>query len=269
MSQAGISAGGRAELTAVLGAGPRAITPADVSSSLGITGKEAAKKLARWASQGWLRRVRRGLYIPVPVDALNPGAWTEDGLVLASLVWSPCYFTGWTAANRWGLTEQVFRTIVVKTTQRVRSRSARLLEHEYLLGHCPEELLTWGLRSEWNEGVRLLLADPARAVVDVLDNPKVGGGIRHVAEILDAFMAEGKLEPLVEYADRLGNRAVFKRLGYLAEVLDYTDPHLLRTCEKRISKGFSLLDPDAPSRGKHVTRWGLRINVNIAAQDPS
>ncbi len=269
MAQAGISAGGRGELAQVLGTGPRAISPADASTSLGIDSNEAAKKLARWATQGWLRRVRRGLYIPVPVDALNPGAWTEDGLVLASLVWTPCYFTGWTTANRWGLTEQVFRTTVVKTTQRVRSRSQRLLEHEYLLGRCSAEHLTWGLKSEWNEGVRLLLADPARTVVDVLDNPRLGGGIRHVAEILDAFMTEGEWETLVEYANRLGNRTVFKRLGYLVEVLGHGDPELLRICSERISKGLSLLDPDAPQRGKRVMRWGLRINVNVGLQDPS
>lgn len=269
MSQAGISAGGRAELAGVLGGGPRAITPADVAASLEIDSKEAAKKLARWASQGWLRRVRRGLYIPVPVDALNPGAWTEDALVLASLVWSPCYFTGWTTANRWGLTEQVFRTSVVKTTQRVRARSARLLEHEYLVGSCSEEHLKWGLKSEWNEGVRLLLADPARTVVDVLDNPRLGGGIRHVAEIFDTFITEGDWRTLVEYAERLGNRTIFKRLGYLAEVLGHADSELLKISQERISQGISLLDPDAPPRGKRVTRWGLRINVNVAMRDPS
>lgn len=269
MSPAGISAGGRAELADVLGASPRAVTPALVSSSLGINSAEAAKRLARWASQGWLRRVRRGLYIPVPVDAINPDLWTEDALVLASMVWSPCYFTGWTTANRWGLTEQVFRTTLVKTTQRVRSRSERLLEHEYLLASTSEEHLKWGLKTEWNEGVRLLLADPARTVVETLDSPRLGGGVRHVAEILDTYLREGEWRILIEYAERLGNRTIFKRLGYLAETLGHGDSELLRTCEERISQGMSLLDPDAPPRGKRVTKWGLRININVAIQDPS
>lgn len=269
MSQAGISASGRAELAGILGAGRRAVTPADVSSSLHIDSTDAAKKLARWASQGWLRRVRRGLYIPVPVDALNPAGWTEDALVLASMVWSPCYVTGWTAANYWGLTEQVFRTTVVKTTQRVRSCSERLLEHEYLLAHTSNRQIGWGLKAEWNEGVRLQFADPARTVVDILDSPRLGGGIRHVAEILDTYLAEGEWRTLVGYAERLGNRTIFKRLGYLAEVLGHRDSELLGACRERISQGISLLDPDAPPRGKRVTRWGLRINVNVALEDPS
>lgn len=269
VSGAGISAGGRAELAHVLGTSPRAVTPRLVSASLRIEPAEATKKLARWASQGWLRRVRRGLYIPVPVDAINPAVWTEDALVLASLVWSPCYFTGWTTANRWGLTEQVFRTTVVKTTQRIRSRSEHLLEHDYLLASTSEEHLKWGLKTHWNEGVRVLLADPARTLVEILDDPRLGGGARHVAEIFDSYMREEEWPVLIGYAERIDNRTIFKRLGFLAETLGYRDPELLGACEQRISEGISLLDPDAPPRGKRVMRWGLRINVNVSMQDPS
>src|SRR5438105_1406370 len=96
---AGISPSGRAELAALLGSGRRFVTPADVVGELGVDAETAAKKLSRWAAQGWLRRARRGLYIPVPIDAANPAAWSEDSLIVAAAVWSPCYFTGWTAAN--------------------------------------------------------------------------------------------------------------------------------------------------------------------------
>ena len=37
-----------------------------------VVGAESA-----WASRGWLRRVRRGLYIAVPVDARDPATWGE------------------------------------------------------------------------------------------------------------------------------------------------------------------------------------------------
>src|SRR6266700_2068094 len=113
---AGISQAGRAELATVLGSGRRFVTPAIVVHALDLEPAAAAKKLARWADEGWLRRASRGLYIPVPVDAGNPSSWSEDALVVASAVWSPCYVTGWTAANHWPLTDQVFRRIVLKTT---------------------------------------------------------------------------------------------------------------------------------------------------------
>ena len=121
MSQpAGITGRGRAELAQVLASGRRFITPMDVVEALAVDADTAAKKLSRWAEEGWVRRVRRGLYIGVPVDATNPAAWSEDALLVAAAVWPPCYFTGWTSANHWSLTDQTFRTTVLKTTGRVR-----------------------------------------------------------------------------------------------------------------------------------------------------
>src|SRR5882724_4435690 len=99
LQSGGISGRGRAELAQVLAAGCRFIKPADVAETLNVDADGAAKKLARWAEAGWVRRVRRGLYIGVPVHVTNPAAWSEDPLLVAAEIWSPCYFTGWTAAQ--------------------------------------------------------------------------------------------------------------------------------------------------------------------------
>ncbi len=267
--KSGISARGRDELAAVTARGRRFVSVDDVVGALGIDPRTAAKKLARWAAEGWLRRVRRGLYIPVPVDAQDPKTWSEDALVLASAVWAPCYFTGWTSANHWGLTEQVFRTTVLKTPGRVRARSVRLLDHEYLVSHAPNAVMEWGLDSVWVQERRLRLADPARTVVDILDLPRLGGGIRHGSEILAAYLDEHDPGRLIEYGDRLGNRTVFKRLGYLLEATGRAEPDLTKECRKRVSAGLSLLDPGGPDSGPRVAAWGLRANVRVLAEDPT
>ncbi len=263
----GISGFGRGELALVL-AGRRFVSPELAASALGVDARVAARKLAHWAEQGWLRRVRRGLYIAVPVEA-RPESWSQDAMVLASAVWSPCYFSGFTAARHWGLTEQVFRTTVVKTARRVRASSARLLDAEYLLGHVGAEELEWGLELVWHEEVRLLIADPARTVVEILDVPRLGGGIRHCAEILDAYLEGREGGRLVEYALRLGNRTVLKRLGYLLEVLGRGEPEVLAACRAGLSSGVSLLDPDGPRAGPRVAAWRLRANVAVAREGPS
>lgn len=266
---AGISGKGRAELTAVLGEGGRFITPADAASALDLDRESAAKRLARWAEDGWVRRVRRGLYIGVPVDAANPAAWSDDALAVASAVWSPCYFTGWTAANHWALTDQVFRTTVLKTTSRVRSSRVTLLDHDYLVGHTSDAALAWGLRSEWQRETRMRIADPARTVIDILDDPKLSGGIRHGVEILAAYLDEHDPATLVDYADRLGNRTVFKRLGYLVETLGLDAPELASACLARLPEGVSALDPNGPRGGRRTMRWRLRANVDIRPQHPA
>jgi len=268
-SAAGISGATRSELAAVTGRGRRLIGVSDAVKALGVDPQTAAMKLARWAEQGWLRRVRRGVYIAVPVDAENPKAWTEDALIVASGIWSPCYFTGWTAANHWGLSEQVFRTIVLKTTNRVRARRVEMLEHDYLVSHIDKRHLSWGLEASWQDGVRLTYADPARTVIDILDEPRLGGGIRHGAEILGAYLAEHDPDRLIDYGDRLGNRTVFKRLGHLVESLGAEQPHLIEACRQRLSAGVSLLDPDGPRSGPRVPQWNLRANVHVSEMNLS
>lgn len=266
---AGITGKGRSDLSQVLASGHRFITPSDVVEALGIDPTSAAKKLSRWAEDGWVRRARRGLYIGVPVDATNPAAWSEDALLVATAVWSPCYFTGWTAANHWALTDQVFRTTVLKTTKRIRSSEARLLDHDYLVSHVSDVSLTWGIKSEWNAEVRVQFADPARTIIDILDAPRLGGGIRHVAEILATYLDENDASMLLDYGDRLGNRVVFKRLGYMIEALDLGLTDLTEACRERVSAGISPLDPDGPDGGGRIMKWGLRINVTIAREEPA
>ena len=212
---------------------------------------------------------RRGFYIGVPVEATNPAAWSEDALIVAAEVWSPCYFTGWTAASHWALTEQVFRTTVLKTSKRVRTSSVRLLDHDYTISHVAEDSLTWGLEDEWREDIRLRFADPARTVTDILDTPRLGGGIRHGAEVLMAYLEEQDPARLIEYGERLGNSAVFKRLGYLIETLGLDFPDIAARCQERISPGISALDPDGPRRRPPSRRWGLRVNVAMVKEGAS
>jgi len=268
MAISGIGSAGRAELARVLGGGRRFVTPSDVSSALDVDADSAAKKLSRWAADGWLRRVRRGVYIGVPVDAADPASWSEDPLVVAAYVW-PCYFTGWTAAGQWSLTDQVFRTTVLKTTGRVRASSVRLLDHDYLISSVSEADIAWGMKTQWRAESRLRVADPTRTVIDILDTPRLGGGMRHGTEILAAYLDDHDPATLVDYADRLGNRAVFKRLGYALEALGRDLPDLVEACHDRVSAGVSMLDPDGPAAGRVVTRWNLRVNVTLTAQDPS
>lgn len=263
----GISPNGRAEIAALTGRGRRLVWVGEAAERLGVDELAAAKKLARWATQGWLRRVRRGLYIPVPIDAEDPYTWSEDPLVLADAVWAPCYFSGWTAASHWQLTEQLFRTTVVRTTARVRSAKERLLDHEYLLSHVDPALLHWGLKRVWRDDRRVLMADPARTIVDALDTPALGGGIRHCAELVASYLDDHGWELLVEYGDRRGNRTVFKRLGYVVEATGLGHEALVDACRERVSAGITLLDPSARDRGHRLGRWGLRLNVDLQPRD--
>jgi predicted transcriptional regulator of viral defense system len=112
------------------------------------------------------------------------------------------------------------------------------------------------------------VSDPSRTIVDILDVPRLGGGIRTVTGVLDEHLhGENRNDQLlVDYGDRLGNRAVFKRLGYLLERSAIAAPELVQACLERRSSGLVALDPSAGTRGRIVRRWGLRVNDTLGTQ---
>lgn len=232
---------------------------------LGIDRAQAARLLGYLARRGWLSRVRRGLYVAVPLDARQSGEWVEDAWVIADRVFSPCYIGGWSACEHWDLTEQVFRTVLVVTAKRVRDRHVEMQGIPFHLTVRPKMAL-FGTVQVWRAQARVAVSDPSRTIVDVLDDPRLGGGIRTIFDVLGEYMASEHRNDqlLVAYGDRLDNRAIFKRLGYLIERLEIEAPELVEACRERQSAGLVSLDPSVKTRGQIVRRWGLRANVALA-----
>ena len=242
-------------------------TSADAAESLDLERDRARRLLAYLASRGWLSRVRRGLYTTVPLGAASPSDWREDPWIVAATTFAPCYIGGWSACEHWGLTEQVFRDIVVITAKAVRSTKQVVQGTPFRIKQREEDLY-FGTRTVWRNRQRVSVSDPSRTVADVLDDPALGGGIRHIADVLCEYL-DGEhrdTETLVKYLERQGNRTAFKRLGYILETLS-REPELVRACKSRISSGLSALDPTVTRRGTISKRWNLRVNVRLDASE--
>ena len=170
----GISGKGRAELAAVFGSGSGSSRPPIVTDVLGVDADTAAKSLSRWAA-GWLgppgpsravhRGTRRGRQPRRMVRRrLNRGRGGVVPLLLHRLDGGQPL-----GAHRSGVPHDG-----PQDDRRVRSSKVSLLDHAYLVAHATETALSWGTKSEWQDGTRLRFADPARTVIDVLDDPRLG-----------------------------------------------------------------------------------------------
>jgi predicted transcriptional regulator of viral defense system len=234
------------------------------SRILGIDHDEAGQLLVYLARRGWLSRVRRGLYVTVPLDARRSGEWMEDPWVVADRLFSPCYVGGWSAFEHWDLTEQVFRTILVVTARRVRHRDQTIQGIPFHLT-VRDPAALFGTVSVWRGQNKVAVSDPSRTVVDALDDPRLGGGIRTVADVVHEYLRSEHRDDdrLIKYGDRLGNRAIFKRLGYVLEHASEDAPRLIEACLARRSSGLAKLDPSAQKGDRILRRWGLRVNVAL------
>lgn len=243
---------------------PGAFDIEHASAVLDLDAGRTRTLLAYFARRGWLSRVRRGLYVAVPLDTRRPGEWTEDAWIVAERTFSPCYIGGWTACQHWGLTDQVFRTVLVVTGRKVRDREPVIQGTPYRVTVRSEDKL-FGTTMVWRQQVRVRVSDPSRTIVDLLDDPTLGGGMRHVADVVYEYLIGEHRddELLIAYADRLGNRAGFKRLGFVLEHLGVDALGLVAACLERRSAGLVALDPSVRVKGRIVRRWGIRANVGL------
>jgi predicted transcriptional regulator of viral defense system len=265
---AGISISNRKKLTVLHRGTKGPFTIKEASDLLNMNHTQTRRFLAYLASRGWLSRIRHGLYITVPLEAINPREWQEDPWVVATKVFTPCYIGGWSACEHWGLTDQIFRTIAVFTAYNARHRNPIIQGTPFRLKILPREKLLFGTRNVWRRESKVQVADPSRTLADILSYPEIGGGIRHVANIFTSYF-EGEHrddEMLLNYALKLGNRTIFKRMGFLLEILNLESPELHDACLKNISSGYTFLDPSVRAKGHLVRRWNLWINVHIARE---
>ena len=255
----GIGSKEREHLAAVLNSAKGPVTADLVEKVLGVGRSTASWLLSNWTRKGWLVRLKRGVYSPVPMGSRTADIPLEDPWAVVPSLFAPCYIGGWSAAEHWGLTEQLFRTIIVISSKAVRDRKPVVQGTAFWIKTVRPEAV-FGTRSLWRGSVRVDISTPTRTVLDLLDDPALGGGIRSVSDMLRTYlMSDAKdLNELIVMADQLGNRTVFKRLGFLLEQLVPEEVDALTQCRERMSTGDSQLDPTLPAEVL-VSRWRLWV----------
>ncbi|HNZ65229.1 MAG TPA: type IV toxin-antitoxin system AbiEi family antitoxin domain-containing protein [Smithella sp.] len=235
------------------------ISVSDAAKSLNVESTNAAKMLSRWAKKGWLSRVYRGVYVPVPLESRSADMPLENSWVIAEKLFSPCYIGGWSAAENWDMTEQIFRKVMVMTTQKPRRSLCVVKGTEFMLRMISEKAM-FGLKPVWQGQVKVMLSDPSRTIIDMLSDPALGGGIRSVADMFANYLkSENKnMELLLKYAKQLGNGAVFKRLGFFLERFALQEKEAIEKCSAGLTKGNTKLDAKLAA-DRLITRWRLWI----------
>jgi predicted transcriptional regulator of viral defense system len=245
------------------------ITSIDASKALDFDSQKTAAKLGSLAKRGWLHRVRRGVYLIVPLES-EPGksGAVADPWVLAQEIFTPCYIGGWSAAEYWELTEQIFRPTLVVTAAAVRAKSIELLGQEYRLFRVAASRARIET-SVWRDSVRVRVSSRERTIIDCLRNPALSGGVGHLILMMKEYAThpEHDFKKLLNEAREAESGAVWKRLGYLFEVLWPKEELVISEASRKLAAGNIKLDPLVKARGKLVKRWRVWSNVYLGTHD--
>lgn len=263
-SRSRLSAPLASALSTLASQGKTIFTAEDFAKTISRPEERIYRILSKLASGGWITRLVKGKYLIVPLEAGPEGAWTEDALVIASNLADPAAVAYWSACHYWNWTEQVPRTVFAQSTWRVRPRVQTVLGVTYRFIRLQPGKFFGTLERTAGQG-RFTVTDREKTLVDALDRPDLCGGTRQVAEMLPAMEAIN-WDKVEAYIDRMGSGAIYKRLGFLVEMLggEVKVPkrkRRLETWRRKLTGGYAPLEPGGPRPGSVNNRWLVRVNV--------
>jgi predicted transcriptional regulator of viral defense system len=233
------------------------VTIDDLAEALDTTYDSAKATGARLASNGWLTRLKPGLYLVVPLAAGEESQYTAHEFYIASRLVEPMYVSFWSALGFHGFTEQVPRSVTVATTKRIPDRTVHGVEYHFV---TLAERKFFGHEHYAVGGHEVPIATPEKALADCADQPKHCGGVRELAKGIRKGTEDYDPETLLEYARRIGNGAGLKRLVYLMDQYDVPVPDR-ESVETSFTKGSSPLDPTRSAAGTYAPDYRLYVNI--------
>ncbi|MCK5541781.1 MAG: hypothetical protein KAI40_03745 [Desulfobacterales bacterium] len=257
---AGIGKSYRRKLSRVLERNFGVITARLVSETLDVSTQESGRLLSRWCKNGWLLRIKRGAYIPIPIDSTSNKIILEEPFLIAEMVYGPGYVAGFSAAKHWDFSEQIIETITYFTCKKVKDRNPSHGGIKFKLKTINRRKV-FGLKTLWIANKKIKISDPSKTMVDLLDDPKLVGGMSIVGDFFSEYFDSKyyDIELLIKYAKGMNNKTIFKRLGLLFEIKFNVSDEILSIILDNISTGLSKFDLTTPS-DCIITKWQLKAS---------
>jgi len=230
----------------------------EVINNLKIPRKILWVLLSRLEKQGRIERIEKGKYMIIPLGE-EKGKYTLNEFTLGSIVIDPCIIAYWSALHHHGLTEQIPLTVFIQTTYRKKKRDFKIFGIPYKIIRVKPEKI-FGTEKLWLDETEVKITNKEKTIVDCLDKPKYAGGIIEVAKALQEKSID--LEKIKDYAIKLNNSAVTRRLGYLCDKLGISirlDYNKIKKYLKKV-RNYILLDPTMPREGTKNTKWQVIVN---------
>ena len=224
-------------------------TPSLLADLLSLSQRQAYRLVARLRMDGLVDEVERGKYLLL---GLEPERVLSNPLYIASQLIAPAYVSYWSALHHYGFTEQVPLTTFVATTRKKRPVTYRGFRFQFV-SLRPHKF--FGYRRERIGDLPIVVADEAKAIVDSLDLLQHAGGIGEVIKALRVALETIDVPTMIHYANRMENKSLGSRLGYLLESFGRSAEGLVHSVSP------VKLDPVRPRAGHTVARWQLVVNV--------
>lgn len=238
-----------------------AFTLADAQEITGLNSQLASSLLHKAVQRGIVSRLKPGLFVIVPQELGTSSEYTGNPYLTAKRLAgsAPCFISHASAMEIHRMVTQPQLVVFASSAKRLQSRSLHGTEFHFVLVK-PEHY--FGNAKHWvTKQESVDISDLERTVIDGLRQPEYCGGVTEVAKGLWMRHQDMKTNKLVEYALRMGNGAVIRRLGYLLELYAIAPENELSLLRDMLSETYAPLDTLLPKEGPHLRRWRLQLNI--------
>jgi predicted transcriptional regulator of viral defense system len=241
--------------------GRYSFTLAEARELLGLTEPSAIAALSRLKKGGHLFSPAQGFYVLVPAEYQSWGVLPADWFVDAMFEYlqQPYYAAFLTAAASHGASHHAPQVFQLMTPARLKPRDIGRVRLRFYRSRHFTRAETIELTVPTGS---LTVATKETTVVDLVANPRQGGGYDNVATIVREI---GALDgaALARIASPRG-LAVVRRVGWLVESFGEVDELEALRQAARLDQGeASPLDPGRGRSGNVEKRWSLRVNRRV------
>ena len=242
--------------------GQEVVQASEIIDILGSESK-ARKVIRNLVKKGWLSRLLPGRYMFLPPEHGPENLGENNVLALASAVIKPSYVGWWRAASFHGFTTQKPMSVAVATLRQV---SAQVIEDTEVRFVKIAARKFFGFTTYNLHGREVTLSTPTKTVVDCVDRLDLAGGQAEVAQIVGGAATSVDPQELISTALRMKSKALWQRLGFLADLVGWQWPEEARNeLRNAIPKSQRSVFGAAERRPEdigYVSDWGLFVNMS-------
>ncbi|MDP2088995.1 MAG: hypothetical protein Q8J84_06290 [Flavobacteriaceae bacterium] len=166
----------------------------------------------------------------------------------------------WSALNKHGLTEQFPNSIFIQTTKSKADKAVFGVNYKFIRTATSKRA---GLEKMGHGNHSYFMTDIEKTMIDCFDLPQYSGGY---AELISAFnQAQLNGKKMIAYCKTMNNKAIIKRMGYLAEILNKKGmKSFINFALKEVNVKYNLFDSAGIEEGEFINKWRLRLNISKA-----
>jgi predicted transcriptional regulator of viral defense system len=242
-------------------------TSEDAVRLTALSGNTLNVLLSRLVKKGIITRLKSGLFNIVPFELGSESMYlSERELIAESIVHqkglteNDYYISHGTAFELHQMVTQPQLTVSCSVTKRIPNENVHGTQINF---HVVKKEQIFGIQKFWiGKDKAVQMSDLERTIIDGLKNPLYCGGIIEVAKGLWMKKDAIDIKRIITYALLLDSGVVIRRLGYLLEIFNLGTQEDRELLEKKLTKTYTLLDPNLFQEGKYLAKWKLRLNVS-------